>query len=218
MLVASRDERIVEAYRIFKQCMQKHGKTIAFPKSTDPRKTYSWRYLDHFVGRVDALGLGDSSLTMLIQAVVLHAKDRDLLHRGIAILDHRDILNAARVKLEREVEGEKQVLRGIVRSYEFLQKQLSSERTPISVYTLLTKRATRLAYANITRWFKADDITAGFVAVSKTCRKALGTLPQHELLLFPKSTSLLKMRLLLTYNQSILPQLREILSNDLFEE
>lgn len=218
MLVASKDERILNVYRIFKQCMRKHGKTISFPKSTDPRKTYSWRYLEHFMNRVDAIGLGDDSLDMLIGAVVSHAKQQDMLHRGIAILDHKDILTVARAKLEREVQSENKTLSDIVASHQFLQKQLSLERTPISVYTLLTRRTTRLAYANITRWLKANNISSGYIAVSRACRKALGTLPPNELQLFPKANDLLRMRLTLTYNESLLPQLRDTLGNDLFEE
>lgn len=219
MLVQSpaREERINQAYQIVRRELYKYKRHVSFPKGTDPRKTYSWRYLEKFIDRVDSLELGDLSLETIISALVKDAAEQRTLQRGIALLDNKNILQICQTKLESEVQGENAEIRAITESHAFVLSSVG-ERNQLSVHKALTDRANRFAYANITRWFEANQISAGYIAVSRSCKKALGTLPKHELGLFPAATKLLRQRLIMTCNSETLAKLRTILGNDLYEE
>lgn len=219
MLVAEqRNERVVRTYGILKKKLKRYGRSVSFPKSADPRKTYSWRYLESFLDRVDSLGLADDCLESLIAAVVAYAHKRHELQRGIAVLDYKNLLEIWQTKLEAEVEDELQQITRIQETHDFLMREAVVKGELRPIYTVLTQRSNRLAYANITRWYKANQLALGYLAVSRVCRKALGTLPDHELALFPAPKDLIRMRLKLTCNKSLLPHLRTILADDIFEE
>lgn len=219
MLVQSptRDERINQAYSIVRRELLKYRRHISFPKNTDPRKTYSWRYLEKFVDRVDSLELSDLSLETIISALVREAAETRTLQRGMAVLDNKNMLLICQTKLESEVQSENAEIRAVSESHAFVLGSVG-ERNDLSVHKVLTERTSRFAYANITRWFEANQLAAGYIAVSRSCKKALGTLPKHELELFPAATKLMRLRLTMTCNNATLMRLRTILGNDLYEE
>lgn len=214
-VAATKDERVIQVYDLIKKELKRRGRNISFPKTADPRKTYTWRYIENFVGHLDELGL-DDCVGMVVSAVVAQADEQKMLHRGVAILDHKDLLSACRVKLERELANEDNVLRAIQQSHFYLQKQATLAGTTPAL--VLTQKDNRFGYTNITAWYKSNFISLNYLVISRTCRKALGTLPKHELNLFPSSKELLRLRLQMLSNQPIMTQLRTILGGDIFEE
>ena len=64
MLVVEQDNRVLATYAIFKRTMRKYNKQVSFPKNTDPRKTYTWRYIANFIQNVDAMELGEGAVDL----------------------------------------------------------------------------------------------------------------------------------------------------------
>jgi hypothetical protein len=124
----SREERLFQIFEIFKKQLRKFGRNVSLPKNTDPRKTYSWRYLENFLTRYEASELGDEILECAIAAIVSHAAKFGRLNRGIAILDQKDIIKIAKEKLEREVEREQTEITRIRDSHNFVISALSGEK------------------------------------------------------------------------------------------
>jgi hypothetical protein len=210
-------DRVFELYQLFRQAMQRHGKMISFPKKTDPTKTYSWRYLVNFLEKVDELELGDEILPRIVDAVVAHAKQHDLLHRGIAVLDQKNLFDVCYAKFERDARSEDNLITEIRKSYDFIRKQ-QKQCPDRSVTQLLSQRSSARAYANIVSWHKAGYITLGYIAVSKACRRALVELQTHELTLLPAPRELLKLKIRLIMDKEIAAELRTFMGNDLFQE
>jgi hypothetical protein len=82
----------------------------------------------------------------------------------------------------------------------------------------LKRKPRPYAYANIVSWYKANLINLGFIAVSKSCRRVLASLEEHERDLFPESTELLRAKIRLMHSGHILSELRTIMGNDLVKE
>lgn len=219
MLVAvTKEERIIKIYLLLKRELRRYKKSISLPKKTDPTKTYSWRYLERFLDRVETSGFNDDDMPIIIEAIVNYAYENRLLNRGIAILDQKNILEVVSAKLEKEAKEENDITRTITTSRSFVRKQLPQNSSPEQVRILLAQRPNRTAYTNITRWFKSNQISIGYIAVSRECKKALGTLPNHELELFPQPRELMRMRLQLISNPNIVTKLKTVLGNDLVED
>jgi hypothetical protein len=164
--------------------------------------------------KIEKLRLEDN-LPIIVEAIVEYAHKRGMLHRGIAVLDQKNILDIVLAKLEREGREEEDITKAIEDSEMFVRKQL-----PVGskAHFLLAQRPNRTAYSNITRWYKANQISIGYIAVSRECKKALGTLSHDELELFPQPVDLLRMRLQLISNHSIVERLKTTLGNDLVED
>jgi hypothetical protein len=217
LIKTEQTERILELYRLFKRAMQRNGRMISFPKKTDPTKTYCWRYLANFLEKADELELGDEILPRIVDAVVAHAKEQGLLHRGIAVLDQKDLFDVCYARFERDARSESNLITEIRRSYDFVRKQ--QEQNPDrSVTQLLSKRPSVRAYANIVSWHKAGYITLGYITVSKACRRALAELQEYELALLPSSRELLRLKIRLVMDKEIAAELRVFMGNDLFQE
>ena len=211
----TKEERVIQAYGFLKRALKRYRRSVSLPTNTDPTKTYSWRYLERFIDRFDALGLDDESLEVVIEAIVEHAHKSGDLCRGIAILDQKNIINIVLAKLEADIKSEENITKTIEESDRFVRQQLPEGS---AARVLLSQRPNRTAYSNITRWYKANQISIGYIAVSRECKKALGTLPQHELQLFPQPTDLLRMRLRLISRQNIVTKLKTTMGSDLVED
>jgi hypothetical protein len=148
--------------------------------------------------------------------VLAYAEKRHEMHRGVAVLDYKNLLEIWQTKLEAEVEDEHRQIERIRQTHDFLTREALVEGELRPIHAVLTERSSRLSYANITRWWKANQLATGYLAVSRACRKALGTLPPSELALFPTAKDLIRMRLLMT-SSTMMPQLKEILGDDIFE-
>jgi hypothetical protein len=207
-MIESQERKVLHAYQIFKQKMAQCGKMISFPKNTDPRKTYSWRYVLNFVKKFDENELPNESMTMVIGAIIKHANERGMIDRGFAILGHGDLLSIIHQKLAHDVNEEHDILMLVSKSHEFLTQQDKGA---------LTNYSTRNGFANITRWYESGHLDINHIAISKICRRSLNAIKSHERGLFPDTKSLYKLRLKLI-NSPLLGKLREILGDDLFEE
>jgi hypothetical protein len=222
MLIAiSNKKRVLNAIIIFNRIMKRYGKSVSFPKNTDPTKTYSWCYFTKFLERYDELELDDDVMPSVMSAIVDYSRKNNLLRCGCSILVKIDLVKICEEKFKKEVEFENKVLEGIRQSHDFLYKQLCLEGTKnphLTLKDLLVRRISRNAYANITRWYEMRRITMPYIAVSRSCRKALRFIGSDESDIFPTPRQFIKIRLNLTMPGSLLDELRMVLDKDLLED
>jgi hypothetical protein len=175
LMTRSKDERILDVYKIFKAAMSAQRTRVSIPSNVDPKKTYAWRYLSGFIDRCDKLDINDDMVHNTIYALVDHYKKSRQLHLGMAILNHRDLLGVCATKLEREVRDENSKIMSIRNSHSFLLTELSRMKYPL--YKLLLMRSNPMAYTNITRWHQSNQLDARYIAISRTCIISIGTVP-----------------------------------------
>lgn len=214
MVITDRDTRILNVYQIFRRVISKYGKNFSLPEHTDPKKTYSWRYLSHFVDKLDALDIDDRYVSVVIEAILQHAKTKGLLNRGVAVLLKQDILELCLKKLEKDQQVDNNRLMTIKKSHDFLLKQLRQEGDPIRI---LSSKRNQGAYANMTCWFEQGLLSVEYIAVSKQCRRTFRYLQPSELELYPEPRELLKLKLKIL-SMDTASELKQVLGDDLFEE
>lgn len=213
-MVTTTDDRIMKIYSILKGMMPKYGKNFSFPESTDPRKTYAWRYLSCFARNLEELEISEDHLELVIEAILQHAKTRKLLKRGIGVLIKKDILQLCIKKLEVEERLTSGRIGTIKRSHMFLMDQIKQVGDPVRV--LASRRGVN-TYSNMTCWFEQGLLSLEYIAVSKSCRRTFRYLEDGERGLFPSPRELLKLKLKILSADGA-TEVKSVLGGDLFEE
>jgi len=215
VIIAVKSQRIIKAYKILQSIMGQYGKKISFPNNTDPRKTYSWRYLSKFIDRYDQLELGDQVMTDVLGAMVTEAHNKKYIGCGVSLLNKVDIITVYHKTLETEIDIMKKQLANIKKSFDFLdqkEKELKQDKC-----TLLANRPHKKSYTFLTRWYDSGFLSIEYIMVSKSCRQVLKNLGKDERLIFPKFGDLMKIYLKLT-REEIKEQICKILGNDFHKE
>lgn len=205
------NDRIMTVFSWYKHSMKLAGKKIDFPNGTDKRKTYLWRQLKAFIEKVDELGFDDNDMKEIVYALVKYAQEKKLLQRGSGLLARVDILEIYERKLAEDLKFESSFLYEIEQCKLFLSEQFKQK----SANKSLLDRKRIGAYANITRWFQSGRITKNFIALSKSCCKALNRLDQDERNEFPPDIALLRMRVLCLQDRQRVSEISQIMGSDL---
>lgn len=212
----ARDIRINRVYNILRGKMKNYGRNVQLPNNTDPKKTYSWRYLDSFLKKVEQLSIPDDYIPDVLDVLLVHAKRHKLLNRGFAILNKVDIGELVLQRFERDEDWRLGKERRIFSSHEFLLKQqLNSNKNMIEV--LSHKRASN-AYMNMTCWYEQGFLSIEYVAISKTCKKVLCTMKLNERAIYPGTMSIMKQKLLILSDQRLSEKLQTLMNSDLTTE
>ena len=72
------DNQILKILSFCQKSFSKFGIDVSFPKNTDPKKTYKWRYIEKFVERMNELDLNEETVVKLIDAMVEYAFNNKL--------------------------------------------------------------------------------------------------------------------------------------------
>ncbi len=211
-------DKVLNIYKLFRNAMREQGQFVAFPKNVDPRKTYAWRYLVAFVRKLEEEQINEDLIPCIIKAIVENAKMKRILSRGLSILSQNDLLKIGLAKLERETQDEARKIKNIIKTHEFLISQLNGNGEIKNRVDLLSYRPNKRSYANVTRWFQAGQLNLDYIALSKSCQRAIRKLELFELQLFPKFKDHLIIRWAYLTNDAIHQQIKTILGHDLIEE
>lgn len=221
LVLEDKTKRIIQVYKTFKRILKRYGRNISFPKDTDPSKTYSWRFLSKFIDDYDKLGLDDSMMNPIIEQLIREADHRKMLRCGISILSKFDLLQLAHDKLKYELQQQKHIIDEIIKSHQFVSTQLDQKRTKdpcLTIEQMLSYQPNRRSYANITRWFESGYLALGYIAISRSCKRAISKLDEQQQQIFPDPLQFMAVRLRLLSDQQHVGRMRQLLGKDLFEE
>jgi hypothetical protein len=203
------DVRVIKAYRLFRDSMRKHGKHVAFPKQTNPKKTYSWRYISNFLDKYDEEGLTDENMRDVINAVVKEAKKKNCLRYGVSILGKIDILESYEKSLENNLLFESKLLDGIISSKSFVDSKGPDW------YSSLSGRKNRWSFMNMTMWFDMGLISADFVSTSESCGSVLKIVSGHERGVLPSDNEIIKIRTKILMNDELRSKVQNVLGKEI---
>ena len=202
-----KEDNASRIYEIFKRKMAKYGRYVSIPKNVDREKTYSWRYIVRFTNVLEENDLMEQAPSV-IEAVVQDAKKRGTLRRNFTILNIRGkLLEIYEKKLQVDVENMRKQLTMASRSHDFFVCKVG-DQDPVAV---LLKKQDHFGYTNLARWYDAQYLSAFYVAISKSCRAAIGRLSQSDRSLLPTDLQLYKLLFVAAKNKSLAPKLKEIL-------
>ena len=187
------------------------GRKVTWPKAKDKTKTYMWRSMKSFITRSREASINDAMIPHMVRSVVKHAKENGLLNRSASLLMKRDLFDICFRKLQQELSDERALIDGVRRSALFLEKKLDENNKT----NVLLIRKHPDAFANITMWLQAGQITESFIAISKRCGKALSKLDESERSQFPSDILIIKARCKYLHRDNLCAELREIMKSDL---
>jgi len=204
---AVKEDNALRIYELFKRKMAKYGRHVALPKNVDWQKTYNWRYIAKFTSILEENDLLEQAPSV-IEAVILDAKKRGTLRRNFTILNIRGkLLEIYEKKLVVDLENMRKQITTVSRSHDFFVCKVG-DQNPVEV---LLKKQDHFGYTNLARWYDAKYLSAFYVAISKSCRAAIGELSRSDRSLLPTDLQLYKLLFVAAKNRSLAPKLKEIL-------
>lgn len=215
-VMLARDIRINRVYNILRGKMKGYGRNVQLPTNTDPKKTYSWRYLDTFLKKVEQLNIHDDYIPDILDVLLIHAKRNKLLNRGFAILNKIDISELVLQRFERDEDWRLGKKRRIFSSHEFLLKQQRDSNK--NMIELLSHKRTPDAYMNMTCWYEQGFLGIEYIVISKACRKVLSTMKPNERAIYPGTIDTMKQKFLILSDQQLSGKLQTLLHSDMTTE
>lgn len=192
-------------WKIFKYCQdafRRGGINVAFPKGTDPEKTYKWRYLVNFAEKISEFEASDEAISRIIDAIVEYAIKHKQLHKGLTLLANDRVLelctkNAAAVN-NRQSE---------------LINRLKSDATLFNNEDPMYKVGLH-GLPNIVKWYMQGVITRTYLAVSRRAHESMLKLSQVERSMMPKHDELVRIRSSIASDHRLKSNILVALGND----
>lgn len=207
------DVRVLNVWSWCSEAYLRAGRKLSLPAKTDPTKTYQWRYAQAIARKFEEWDLSDEAAKKFIDIAVRTAKERGMLQKGLAVLHQTNMLATCYDKLKTESTSNAQSLDSLRYVRSWLYKKTGDE----DQLTVLLHRAELDTFCNLTVWFQASRISPLYLALSRTCSKALARLNrdfQDERGLLPKTTELYLLRNGFLKDQGNCSQVREIFAQD----
>lgn len=206
------DALVFTVYSWFQSAMKSVGRSIKFPRCSDQTKTYQFRNIKSFVNRCyNDLGLDEKTVRALVYDVVKYAKQKNLLSMGTRVLLMESVIDICVRTMKSMMDDEEALIRELISSRDFLLAQADSKDKPVRV--LIEPSSSGMP--NIMYWYNLGHLSDSFLALSKTCRKALTQIPIEHREELPSDVTLLRMCIHATSDTDILPKLQEVLGSDL---
>jgi len=190
-----------------------NGQRLKFPAKTKPQHTYQWRYIKAIAARFAEWQFDDDTCRKFIDLATKYAKDKGVLHKGLAVLHQSNMLDICYKMLQREKDSDKQSLG----SLEFIHKWLMRQFGDVDHVGVLLQRPHAEAMCNLTQWYRAHRISELYLAVSKSCCRALARLAEShpdERQMLPKRTKLYLLRCDVAKDIATLKNARKILGDE----
>jgi hypothetical protein len=187
--------RITTLWRWVCEAYGAYGVHLRFPKNTDPRKTYQWRYLVGLAKDLDGWEFDEPLSKRFIQVAAKYAHEHRLLTKGLAIFRQANLMEILCKQLERDTAKQETVMEGLARSRRWFDAKLAASRE--SPTNLLLTRPSPGAFCNLVTWYRAGEVTDLFLALSQECGRALARMTANspdDRSLLPTSATLYLLR------------------------
>jgi hypothetical protein len=196
---------------LFKYCKDKLRNDnihISFPRDTDPRHTYQWRYLTKFIEKVDKFQISDAFGQELAYNILADAFTKNRAKaNGISILNFPSAIESGLNRLVRQESYKKQAVEGLTSIHTFLSN------IPNCIEHLIRKP--RIAGSpNIVLYHMQGKISTLYLSVSLTCAAAMRSLSPKDRRLLPPSSELFECRFRLLNDNCLCKEVQVILGED----
>lgn len=206
------DSLVFTVYSWFQSAMHSAGRNIKFPKCSDKTKTYQFRWIKRFCDKCyNEFGLDNKTVKALTYEVVRYAKSHKILDRGTQMLSMRNIADICYETITDMMDEEQSLINEMQSCQRFLYSQVDDKDNPVRNL----KRLSENGYPNIVNWYLLGHITEVYLALSKSCRRALSSLTDEQKEGLPSNFELLKICTYVTSDRDLLPKLKKIFGPDL---
>lgn len=189
-----------------------HGFKLSFPKGTDPKKTYQWRYVSAIAKKFVEWDFDTEMSKRFIDIAVKYSKSAGTLCKGLAALHQNNMLDICYKELLSESDNDSQSISSLMCVNTWLNSKIGTN----DLYDILIKRHKTDGFRNLTMWYQASRITPLYMSLSRSCIRAIKTIDdEYEQLILPKMTTLYTIRTSFLDDLNDLDKVRNILKQDL---
>lgn len=178
------DKNVLEAALVFKEEMRRNNKDFKFAKSKDVTKTYQFRWFRSFLVRCEKhYDLSPEESHEVIKCLISWAMGRKKVKLSASLLSRNDVIDIAVKRFENDI-----------RNYEYAVAELKAMARLIcdDFEEYLLKKKSRHGYPNIILMHADGRINNTFVALSRSCIRAIQKLDDKSD--FPSMLELVKTR------------------------
>lgn len=183
------EERIFEVWDLCVTAYLQHGRKLSFPKHTDPRKTYQWRYVKALASKIDEWDFDEETTISFLNIAVRHTKECGMLNKGLSALHQGNMLQICYDELQKSEDNNNQSITSLKLIKKWFDNTIG-DKDPVK---FLLKRKDRDAFCNLVLWYQASKISPLYLSLSRSCGRAMARLAkidQDERSFLPKSTKL----------------------------
>ena len=204
------------ALRTWKWCQEafaKHGIKLAFPKNTNPQKTYQWRYVTRLTYKIDEWGLDKQTARAFINFAVSYVKEKRLLHKGLSVFFQNNMMDICYSRMQQHSANACNRIERFRTAHKFIETRCGN-RSEVAV---LLSRESFDKMRNVVRWYKSGDIPITYLATSVACTEALTRLvvvAPDERSLLPSESELYCAAIDFSRDEDLRSQARTILGKD----
>ena len=205
------DNRIMEVWHWCHDSYLQNGNKISFPKHTDPRQTYQWQYLRLMVQKFDEWHFDADTSKKFINVAIGLSKKRGTMMKGLAALHQSNLLETCHSIIIKEEQQNTSQLSALADMKEWFDAKVG-EADPLEA---LLARSNRNSFPNIVLWYKSNRLSELFIALSKSCCKAINRIEAaSEKQLLPTFASSYVLRMRFLDGVSDVTPFRNIFGND----
>jgi len=209
------EEKVLLVFTWYRDAMMK----IANRKIKDPsknfHKTYQYIWFKKFLDFIESNDLDDTLGRMAMFSILKYAKQKKILHKGAAILQHNHIYDIVLKSLESQeqesIEKHDRDLESIVKSNKVVINMNSDARIE---YFLGKDRIG--AYPRIVSLYMSNTLSLPFLSVSKSSRIAINQLDAESLSELPPIDKLFAVQQLAKLDIEKTNQIKKVLGDDCY--
>lgn len=206
--------RVDLIYSCYKTAMMSiANRKVSWPRAKDRTKTYLYMWIEKYLSWVDENELDDDSACKIIYALVKYAKRKRILYKGSSVLQHKHIYEIALKELEREDVKEETSIFGMRKAIDELERRRGNK----SRDKYLSSRRGIGTSPNIVLLYESGILTTEFIAVSKSCRKALSIIDLKHRQSLPGRLDLFKAHQKIVLNKGKRREVSGILGSDFYD-
>ena len=169
-MIIESDLQVLTVWNWCRKAYEDNGVKIRFPKDTDPKKTYQWRYISKLHERFVEWQFDEETSKEFISIVIYRAKQRNLLSKGLAAFHQSNMLDICYDILTKKLavkNREHELLTSMKKWFDMQVGQSDVENA------LLNKSGGRNSLSTICMWYQANKVNELFLSLSKSCNKAV---------------------------------------------
>jgi len=155
------------------------GIRVGFPKDTEPKKSYKWRFLKTFLDKVEEFEMSDEIARRLLDEIANYAVANNLTRKGLALLASDSVLEICCKRISESNQ----------KTDELVEK-LKHDCQLVRDVELLSK-PDGTSWPTIVRLYIHGDLSESCLALSERCHQAMMKLDKLERQMLPSGKSLI---------------------------
>lgn len=207
------DDRTMKIWDWCSSYYLRYGRRLSFPKNTDIRKTYQWRYVTAISKKFMEWDFDNETSMKVLQLAISHSHNAGTLQKGLTAILQNNIIDICLKELKIESDSDSRLIGSLKSMNSWFSRKLGDK----DYFRMLLEREDEDALCNFTNWYQSSLLSPLYISLSKSCMAALSVLTgnyEMERELLPTNACLYLLRSEFTLNKNNVSSARDIFAHD----